>query len=145
MAANAWSQRPSLRSFDAQGGFDTSEISPNSPVKVLKSFPQDLTFVGRSTTLIKGLAARLGVRWSLADEWAPIASTVLARKGKVPSATPRFGMVLRTCWAQLGTWFVAKLLRGVSALPPPLRRVFAAAALRITRARERPPARESTG
>ena len=42
------------------GGFDTSEISPNSPVKVLKSFPQDLTFVARSTTLIKGLAARLG-------------------------------------------------------------------------------------
>ena len=42
------------------GGFDTSELSPNSPVKVLKSFPQDLTFVGRSTILIKGIASRLG-------------------------------------------------------------------------------------
>jgi hypothetical protein len=124
------------------GGFDTSEISPNSPVKVLKSFPQDLTFVARSTTLIKGLAARLGVRWSLADEWAPTARAVLARRGKLPAATPRFGRVLRTCWAQLVTWAATKLLSGVGALPPPLRRVFASAALRIARARERPPARE---
>jgi len=125
------------------GGFDTSEISPNSPVKVLKSFPQDLTFVARSTTLIKGLAARLGVRWSLADEWAPIARTVLARRGKLPSATLRFGMVLRTFWAQLTAWAASKLLRGVGALPSPLRRALAAVALRLEKARERPrPARD---
>ena len=54
--------------------------------QVLKSFPQDLTFVARSTTLIKGLAARLGVRWSLADEWAPTAKVVLAKRGTLPSA-----------------------------------------------------------
>ena len=62
------------------GGFDTSEISPNSPVKVLKSFPQELTLVGRSTILIKGIAARLGVRWSLAAAWAPLARRLLARQ-----------------------------------------------------------------
>lgn len=42
------------------GGFDTGELSPNSPVSALKSFPQDLVLVGRSTVLIKGIAARLG-------------------------------------------------------------------------------------
>jgi len=125
------------------GGFDTSEISPNSPVKVLKSFPQDLTFVARSTTLIKGLAARLGVRWSLADEWAPTAQFVLDKRGKLPSSTPRFRTVLRTFYANLCTWAASKILRGVSALPPPLRKVFAAAALRVVKARQRTPPRDS--
>ena len=49
------------------GGFDTGELSPNSPVTVLQSFPQDLVLVGRSTVLIKGIAARVNVSWSLAE------------------------------------------------------------------------------
>ena len=36
------------------GGYDKGELSPNSPVKALKSFPQDLVLVGRSSILIKG-------------------------------------------------------------------------------------------
>jgi len=51
--------------------------SQNSPVKELKSFPQDLVLVGRSSVLIKGLSSRLGIPWSLAREWAPIARNVL--------------------------------------------------------------------
>ena len=47
---------------------------------MLKTFPQELTLVGRSTVLIKGIAARLGVKWSLADEWAPIARRLLERQ-----------------------------------------------------------------
>ena len=43
----------------------------------LKSFPQDLVFVARSSVLIKGLAARLGVKWSLASKWAPMAVEAL--------------------------------------------------------------------
>ena len=59
------------------GGYDMGELSPNSPVKELKSFPQDLVLVGRATVLIKGISSRLGVPWSLAKEWAPIARQVL--------------------------------------------------------------------
>ena len=44
------------------GGFDVGELSPNSPVKVLKSFPQECVLVGRSTvrdstSLTSGAAA----------------------------------------------------------------------------------------
>ena len=59
------------------GGYDKGELSPNSPVKELKSFPQDLVLVGRSSILIKGLSNRLGIPWGLAGEWAPIARSVL--------------------------------------------------------------------
>eukprot|EP00967_Tisochrysis_lutea_P140904 scaffold258116_cov31-Tisochrysis_lutea.AAC.2 len=69
------------------GGFDTGELSPNSPVRVLKSFPQDLVLVGRSTVLIKGIAAKLGIQWSLAREWAPIARAVLTAKPKPAMAS----------------------------------------------------------
>merc|ERR1712176_199893 len=38
------------------GGYDKGELSPNSPLKELKAFPQDLVLVGRSTILIKALS-----------------------------------------------------------------------------------------
>eukprot|EP00751_Fragilariopsis_kerguelensis_P045017 CAMPEP_0170987476 /NCGR_PEP_ID=MMETSP0736-20130129/6644_1 /TAXON_ID=186038 /ORGANISM="Fragilariopsis kerguelensis, Strain L26-C5" /LENGTH=623 /DNA_ID=CAMNT_0011411697 /DNA_START=161 /DNA_END=2029 /DNA_ORIENTATION=- len=70
------------------GGYDLGELSPNSPVKELKSFPQDLVLVGRSSILIKGISDRLGIPWSLAKEWAPIARTVLdINTGKVEPET----------------------------------------------------------
>merc|ERR1712127_350393 len=59
------------------GGYDKGELSPNSPVKELKSFPQDLVLVGRSSVLIKGLSSRLNIPWSLAKEWGPIAQNAL--------------------------------------------------------------------
>jgi len=114
------------------GGFDTNELSPNSPVKVLQSFPQELTLVGRSTVLIKGIASRLGVRWSLASEWAPIARRLLARQSAARSpfgAPPRLRSIVRL----LGQWAAAKLSAVVLALPPPLRRLVAAVALRCSK------------
>mmetsp|Transcript_3763 Transcript_3763/g.10824 ORF Transcript_3763/g.10824 Transcript_3763/m.10824 type:complete len:585 (-) Transcript_3763:426-2180(-) len=65
------------------GGYDTGELSPNSPVKELESFPEELVLVGRSTVLIKGIAARLGVRWSLAKNWYGTAQSAL---GLTPEA-----------------------------------------------------------
>lgn len=59
------------------GGYSNGELDPDSPVKELRSFPQDLVLVGRSTILIKGLSDRLGIPWSLAEEWAPLARRVL--------------------------------------------------------------------
>lgn len=58
-------------------GYDESEMSPNSPVKAMKEFPNDLVLLARSTVLVKGLAKRFGIRWSLSQEWAPIARRVL--------------------------------------------------------------------
>ena len=126
------------------GGFDTNELSPDSPVKVLKSFPQELTLVGRSTVLIKGIAARLNITWSLADEWAPLARRLLARQAAGERAplggAPRLMSIVRL----LGQWAAAKLSALVLVLPPPLRRAVAAAALRLAKLRPQPgAARES--
>lgn len=118
------------------GGFDINELSPDSPVKVLKSFPQELTLVGRSTILIKGIASRLGVRWSLANEWAPIARSLLARQTSAPvralGAPPKLGAIFRL----LGVWAAAKFTAIVTRLPPPLRRLVASFALQATKLKE---------
>jgi len=59
------------------GGYSTNELSPDSPLKELSSFPQALTMIGRNTILIKGVASRLGLSHSLAKEWVPIAARLL--------------------------------------------------------------------
>merc|ERR1712127_653668 len=104
------------------GGYDKGELSPNSPVKALKSFPQDLVLVGRSSILIKGLANRLEIPWSLSKEWAPTAqkvmdgnasqSTAVATTDGTPSKI-RIRDVLRL----LKTWCRGKTSRAVSRLP----------------------------
>lgn len=96
------------------GGYDQGELSPNSPVKELKSFPQDLVLVGRSSILIKGLSNRLGIKWSLSKEWAPIARQVLERPtaGTETAQRIRFKAVIAAfkAWAKgRGTRFVQKL------------------------------------
>jgi hypothetical protein len=57
-------------------GYEESELSPNSPMKAMTEFPSDLVLLARSTVLVKGLAKRFGVRWSLSQEWAHIARRV---------------------------------------------------------------------
>jgi aarF domain-containing kinase len=106
------------------GGYDLGELSPNSPVKELKSFPQDLVLVGRSSILIKGISGRLGIPWSLAKEWAPIAREVLdAKAGNVPSAVSsadnrvRFRTVINT----LNQWVRGRTRNLVRRLPSPVR------------------------
>lgn len=65
-------------------GYDESEISPNSPVKAMKDFNKDLVLLARSTVLVKGLAKRFGIRWSLSKEWAPIAKRILTGSNEQP-------------------------------------------------------------
>ena len=49
------------------GGFSSaSELSPDSPVAKVQSFPEDLVLVGRATVLLRGIAARVGIKWSVA-------------------------------------------------------------------------------
>jgi len=60
------------------GGFSSAELADNSPIKAIASFPQELVLLGRATILIKGIAKRLGIKWSLADKWKGMAQTALA-------------------------------------------------------------------
>jgi hypothetical protein len=110
--------------------WDEGELSPNSPVKELKSFPQDLVLVGRATILIKGLSSRLGIPWSLCKEWAPIARNVLEldRNGSGTHAESRvrFGEV----WGTLKRYGRGKLDYGVKKLPPSIRTRVAALVVR---------------
>jgi aarF domain-containing kinase len=107
------------------GGYDIGELSPNSPVKELKSFPQDLVLVGRSSILIKGLSNRLDIPWSLAKEWAPIARQVLesnyqqtsSSKASQGGARVRFREVTNT----FKQWGKGRANAAARKLPGPLR------------------------
>lgn len=116
------------------GGYDKGELSPNSPVKELKSFPQDLVLVGRSSILIKGLSNRLGIPWSLSQEWAPIARKVL---NPVKSAEPRGRVRFRDVVFTTKRWITSKVSAGARKLPGPLRTRVAALAVRIQDSRAR--------
>mmetsp|Transcript_3909 Transcript_3909/g.8730 ORF Transcript_3909/g.8730 Transcript_3909/m.8730 type:complete len:611 (+) Transcript_3909:129-1961(+) len=125
------------------GGYDKGELSPNSPVKALKSFPQDLVLVGRSSILIKGLSNRLGIPWSLSREWAPIARRVLAEnsgtdsKGSSSVAQKKEGKIrMRDVVTMLKQWGRGKASRAVTRLPSPIRTRVAAYALKLQKRRE---------
>jgi hypothetical protein len=123
------------------GGYEKGELSPNSPVKALKSFPQDLVLVGRSTILIKGLSDRLEIPWSLSKEWAPIARRVLEgnRAAAAPSGADRKSnnkIRIRDVLKLLNGWGRGKVSRAISRLPSPMRTKVAAVALHLQKRRE---------
>jgi len=123
------------------GGYSNGELDPDSPVKELVSFPQDLVLVGRSTILIKGLSDRLGIPWSLAEQWAPLARKVLALPcagddecvvGEI-EGTLRFRQVLLV----LKDYGKGKVERVLMKLSPKVRSRVASMLLRIQERRER--------
>lgn len=122
------------------GGYEKGELSPNSPVKALKSFPQDLVLVGRSTILIKGLSSRLGIPWSLSREWAPTARSVLEGNTKQSAVSGTDGrsnkIRIRDVLSLLKTWSRGKVSRAVARLPSPMRTKVAAVALHLQKRRE---------
>jgi aarF domain-containing kinase len=104
------------------GGYDLGELSPNSPVKEIKSFPQDLVLVGRSSILIKGLSSRLDIPWSLAKEWAPIARNVLANNYRPASTTESDRRVrFHDVWKIFRQWSRGRATGVVRRLPTPIR------------------------
>ncbi|KAL7537658.1 hypothetical protein ACHAWF_005865 [Thalassiosira exigua] len=122
------------------GGYDKGELSPNSPVKALKSFPQDLVLVGRSSILIKGLSNRLEIPWSLSKEWAPTARRVLegnAIDSKSGTEGGRESKIrIRDVLKLLKTWGRGKSSRAIARLPSPVRTKVAAVALHCQKRRE---------
>jgi aarF domain-containing kinase len=117
------------------GGYDQGELSPNSPVKELKSFPQDLVLVGRSSILIKGLSNRLGIKWSLSQEWAPIAREVLRgpKAGGERVQRVRFKAVLTA----LKGWGKGRTTRFVQKLPSSVRSPVAKVVLKLEQRKSR--------
>ena len=114
------------------GGYDLGELSPNSPVKELKAFPEDLVLVGRASILIKGLSNRLGIPWSLARQWAPTARQVLDRTPTPAAAETR--VRFRDVARSFKQWSKGKATAIVKRLPSPIRTRIVAA---IVRAQER--------
>jgi len=51
------------------GGYSTNELSDDSPIKRVASFPQELVLLGRATVLLKGIAKKLDVPFSLGEKW----------------------------------------------------------------------------
>lgn len=60
------------------GGFVGEELNANSPINKISDFPQELVLLGRATVMIKGIANRLGVTWSLANKWADLAKETMS-------------------------------------------------------------------
>jgi len=52
------------------GGYSTSELDDESPIKLISSFPQEFVLLGRATVLLKGISVRLQVPFSLAERWS---------------------------------------------------------------------------
>jgi len=59
------------------GGYTSAEFSDTSPLRRLKSFPQELVLLGRASVLIKGVSSRLGLEWSVAKTWEPLAKAAI--------------------------------------------------------------------
>ncbi|BDA44687.1 probable AarF domain-containing protein kinase 1 [Coccomyxa sp. Obi] len=73
--------------FDTRTSHRVDPFSPDSPIKSLgiEHFPPDVFFVLRVMQLLRGLAGGLGVEFSAARQWAPIARRALRRAGRPTS------------------------------------------------------------
>ncbi len=120
-------------------GYDESETSPNSPVKAMKEFPSDLVLLARSTVLVKGLAKRFGVRWSLSQEWAPIARRVLKSCSEVAAkgtAEQRRESKTRKTKQLFKAWSGQKAKSIVTHLPAPMKKKALSAVLKHEQKRD---------
>ena len=116
-------------------GYDEKETSPNSPVKAMKEFPSDLVLLARSTVLVKELAKRFGVRWSLSQEWAPIARRVLKSGSEVTAAKRRESKTHKTK-QQFKAWSAQKAKAVMTHLPAPMKKKASSAVLKREQKRD---------
>merc|ERR1711871_973885 len=55
------------------GGYVGAELDERSPIAQVLEFPQEFVLLGRATAMIKGIAKRLDMEWSLSDRWGAVA------------------------------------------------------------------------
>lgn len=81
------------------GGYETNELSPKNPSRDVASFPRDFVLLCRTTLLIRGLAMKLGIRWSLASAWREAALQLLDGVSYSPrTSTPKLWSWTRGWW-----------------------------------------------
>merc|ERR1711871_909187 len=59
------------------GGYVGAELDERSPIAQVMEFPQEFVLLGRATVMIKGIAKRLDMDWSLSDRWGSVAQQAL--------------------------------------------------------------------
>lgn len=83
-----------LRAEMGRGMFDTSgKVDPfdeNSPIKqcAITDFPKQFFLVLRVVQLFRGLATRMGVDFSSAEQWRPYAAAALRAAGEAEEVVP---------------------------------------------------------
>ena len=115
------------------GGYDAGEFSPNAPVVAVKTFPQELVFMGRATVLIRGLCNRLGIAWNLADEWVPYAEEVLELRKQTQPSRRRRKRLMHAMRSNAVLNAVRGLAQRLISLPFLLARLLAVRVFRVAR------------
>ena len=59
------------------GGYVGAELDERSPIAQVLEFPQEFVLLGRATVMIKGIAKRLDMEWSLSDRWGSVAQEAI--------------------------------------------------------------------
>lgn len=116
-------------------GYDENETSPNSPVKAMKEFPSDLVLLARSTVLVKGLAKRFGVSWSLSQEWAQIARRVL-KSGSEVTVEDKRESKSHQIKQQIKAWSEQRAKSVMAHLPAPMKKKALSAVLKHEQKRD---------
>lgn len=80
------------------GGYETNELSAKNPSRDVASFPRDFVLLCRTTLLIRGIAMKLGIRWSLASAWREAALELLGGVSHSPNR-PALGF-----WSRARHW-----------------------------------------
>ena len=65
----------------------------------LKSFPEELFSVLRTIQLLRGLTVGMGLRFSCAQQWKPIAEEALLKAGRIKGRT--FSILVHLSMSQI--------------------------------------------
>ncbi|CAE8713510.1 unnamed protein product, partial [Polarella glacialis] len=66
------------------GGYVCNELSPDNPTRDVASFPRDFVLLCRTTLLIRGLAMRLNIKFSLSSSWRAAAQDHVGPSKRLP-------------------------------------------------------------
>jgi aarF domain-containing kinase len=75
------------------GGYAGAEISEDSPIAQVLDFPSEFILLGRATVMIKGIAGRVGIPWSLSTIWASYAKDAIAASAVATEMLPIWSVV----------------------------------------------------
>lgn len=86
------------------GGYSAYELSPKNIMNDVEYFPREWVLTCRAMQLIRGLAERLDVEWSLPEKWRENALRALGRSAGGRDAAARQGF-----WGRARSWWGARV------------------------------------